>query len=330
MVNFRDNGDIKRILANAFRNNTVSSTTTTPSSSQINVIGDGDISDAYQNWQKEQKETLELAEKSGYKRHLKIEDSQVKNAKLNYNGDVYSIEFNDFNVTIHNKTKDRTITLNLSNLLNGMERKEKVKFMKNIQKLPGEVLEDLAIEVDRINSSQGQDMHTVSSNPEFTAGGYYAGMQDEITTGSQSLVHELGHAVDYQGVGNLDGKNNYSRVEKNQNFKRAFEIGLERFKKAGFKRYDYNNKNTWSSPLEVLSQRSNYCTSNVRELWAELYQALTTGTCKSMNTIIEFFPEAIEEGKKILNEIRAESETARHNTTMRSALNKIRNSHFGL
>lgn len=267
-------------------------------------------------------EIMKQAVANGYKPNLKIENSQVKNDLRT--GDVYSIEYNEFRVTITNKTKNKTTILNLNALLSGMSTEDAVNFMKYIQTLPGEVLEDLAIEADRITSSTGQNMNT-TTNPDFTAGGIYRGGKDNITTSPRHLVHELGHAMDYHGEKNMSGKNNYSRIMKNKKFLEAFEIGLKRFKDAGNKQFDYNDKSTWSSGKKLkfgniqftMTQDSNYCTANPKELWAEIYSALTMGSCSSYNTIVKYFPEAIKVGKEILNEIRNEPEKNRHNSQIR-------------
>ncbi len=266
---------------------------------------------------------MKQAVANGYKSNLKIENSQVKNDLRT--GDVYSIEYNEFRVTITNKTKNKTTILNLGVLLSGMSVRDAVNFMKYIQTLPGEVLEDLAIEADRITSSTGQSMNT-TTNPDFTAGGIYRGGKDNITTSPSHLVHELGHAMDYHGKDNLDGKNNYSRIMKNKKFLEAFEIGLKRFKQAGNKQFDYNDKSTWPKGVKIKvgnkkmtlpDMNSNYCTANPYELWAEIYSALTLGYCNSYHTLTKYFPEALEVGKEILEEIRNESAISRHNSEAR-------------
>lgn len=279
------------------------------------------IFNAYTQRKSDDNRVMELAVKDGYDPYLKIENDQVSN-KL-YEGDVYSVEYNQYHIKITNKTKNYTKTLNLSNLLNGMNDKDKVIFMKKIQTLPGEVLEDLAIEVDRLESSTGKDMHVKPSNPNFEAGGYFKSNNDSITTNESSLVHELGHAVDFYNNGNVSSNNNNSRVLSSPEFKEAFQIGLKRYIDAGNKQFDYNNSSTWTATPFMIFNLSNYCTANEKELWAELYTALTTGTCKSYNTIVTYFPEAIEVGKELLKDMRSENPLSRHYTPTRSLVNKL-------
>ena len=265
---------------------------------------------------KEDEEFLEYAVQNGYNPNLYIENTSVSNNL--YQGDLYSVQYSGYSVKIYNKTKNTTTILNLSNLLVGMSQNDKLNFMKTIQKLPAEVLEDMAIELDCLQSSSGQDMHIIQSNPDFRAGGYYSSSTDSITTNPSSLVHELGHAIDYHGENNMSGKNNMDRITDDSKFKQAFQKGLERYIKAGNKQFDYNDKTTWcKDPIKILKMESNYCTANEKELWAELYTALTTGRCKSYNTIVTYFPEAISVGKELLSSIRAENAGTRHNTPMR-------------
>lgn len=272
-----------------------------------------------QRIQEDDQRFMEYASKNGYNPNLVIANTQVKN-KL-YQGDSYSVKYDGYNITIKNKTKNYTTTLNLANLLRGMSDKEKLEFLKTIQNLPAEVLEDMAAEIEHFNSTNGVDMHTNSSNSDFVAGGFYNPNTDRITTKPQHIVHELGHAIDYQGQYNLNGENNYSKIANNPKFKNAFEIGLERFKKAGNKQYDYDDKKTWPGRFQGEMKRSNYCTANQYELWAELYTALTTGTCRSYRTIVTYFSEAIEIGKELLANTRRQEAEQRHNSPTRIFIN---------
>lgn len=305
------NQDILRLLYNQFVNTVTPNKPTNLQSQNLTSINE---------MLKQDEADMQAAINSGYKPYL-IKTSTIKNTL--YQGDTYVIKFNEYSVTITNKTKNYSKKLNLSNLLRGMNQEDKIAFLKKIQTLPGEVLEDLAVECDIITSSTGHNMNIRPENTGFVAAGYYTGSEDSIVTKPQALVHELGHAVDYQGRGNMSGENNNSAIMKNKDFIKAFNIGLARYKKAGGKQYNYNDNSTWISANDNRAQKSNYCTANPRELWAELYTSMMTGSCKSMNTIITYFPEAIEVGKKFLQKVRTEHSPNRHNTPMREILNSI-------
>lgn len=257
---------------------------------------------AIQDYKKAEQQTLTRAFLAGYKPILFIESSQVSNKY--YKGDEYSIKFNGFAVTIVNKTKNYTKSFSVYNFVMAMPEKDKIEFLKTIQTLPGEVLEDLSIEIDRFNSTTGQNMHTHPDNPDFVAGGFYKPAEDSITTSPKHIVHELGHAIDY----NSDAKSN---AANNKEFKDAFAQELRAYLNAGHVRYDYRDKKTWKNGVPAM-QLSNYCTANEREMFAEIYSLCMTGKCQSANTIAKFFPRTLEIGKKLLAQDRKLANINRH------------------
>lgn len=281
-----------------------------------NVNISGNILMTANKFKKQQEETLKKASRSGYNPNLTIQSSKVENKY--YKGDDYEVNYNGFNVTIKNKTKNYTKTFNIYNYIAGMNENDKIAFLKKIQTLPGEVLEDLSTEIDRLNSSSGQNMHTVQSNPNFVAGGYYRSDTDEITTKPEHIVHELGHAVDYQD-------NKKSIAANDPQFKALFKEELENYIKAGNVRYDYNNDSTRrTNSLDVLMQKSNYCTANEREMFAEIYSMCMTGGCKSAGTITKFFPKTLARGQQLLAQIRTNSAGSRHNSQQRRLMNALK------
>ena len=260
------------------------------------------------NREKENERVLALAVDSGYNPDYVNESSQVKNDY--YQGDEYFVKFDGFNVTIRNKTKNYVKTFNFSNLLVDMPDKEKIKFMKYIQTLPGEVLENIAVELDNLQSSAGQNMHT-HSNQDFVAAGYYTPREDKIVTNPDALVHELGHAVDYRG-----SNNNLSTVSNNKEFKATFQRELQNYIKAGNKQYDYNDRTTWT--------RDNYPTANERELFAESYNLMMTGKSRYKKLILTYFPETFKLAQQIYQQIRTDEDLNRHSTPMRETLNVLK------
>lgn len=270
-------------------------------------------------FQKEAEKTLKNATAKGYNPNLTIQSSRVSNKY--YKGDEYEIHYDGFNVTIKNKNKNYTKTFNIYNYVAGMKENDKIEFLKKIQTLSGEVLEDLSNEIDRLNSATGQDMHTVQSNPNFVAGGYYRSDTDEITTKPKHLVHELGHAVDFNA-------NQKSLAANDPVFKAAFAEELKNYINAGNVRYDYNNNSTGrTSALGVLMQQSNYCTANEREMFAEIYAMCMTGGCKSAGTITKYFPKTLARGQQLLALTRSHSASSRHdspNRRLSSAMNAFK------
>lgn len=268
----------------------------------------------FKRFVEQQENTLKKAEQSGYDSKLTIPSSKISNKY--YQGDDYTVIFDGFNVTLKNKTKNYTKTFNIYNFVSGMDEKDKVEFLKKIQTLPGEVLEDLATEMDRLKSASGQNMHIVSSNPNFTAGGFYSSESDSITTKPKHLVHELGHAVDYNS-------NGISSAANDSAFKALFAEELSNYIKAGNKRYNYNDNSSWASPLDKFAKKSNYCTANEKEMFAEIYDMCMTGDCRSINTITKFFPKTLARGRELLAKIRLNNDEARHNSEIRRIMNSL-------
>ncbi len=264
-------------------------------------------------YREQEEKTLKNAQNAGYNSNLTVQSSQVKNKY--YNGDDYAVTFDGFNVTLKNKTKNYTKTFNIYNFVSSMPEKDKIEFLKKIQTLPGEVLEDLSVEMDRLKSSTGQNMH-INSNPNFTAGGYYSPDNDSITTSPKHIVHELGHAVDYDAKGKSSAANDPT-------FKALFEQEMKQFIQAGNQRYDYNDNSTWANGVETLMKKSNYCTANEREMFAEIYTLCTTGECKSGATITQYFPKTFARGKELLQQARTNNINNRHNSPTRNIINSL-------
>lgn len=262
-----------------------------------------------QKLQEDNKRLLQNAEAQGYNPNLTIENSQVNNQY--YQGDPYSVKYNGLSVTVTNKRTNEKHSFNFSNLLANVSEEEKVEFMKYIQTLPGEVLEDIAIELDNLQGVAGKDMHTRKDNPNFVAGGYYTGNDDAITTSPIHLVHELGHAIDYHG----QAGDNMSVITQDVEVVSTFEQELQAFKDAGNKQYDYNDDSTRIG--------KNYATANVREMFAESYTLMMTGQCKSGDTITKYFPKTFALIQERLASFRQENDLARHSTEGREALNRL-------
>lgn len=266
-----------------------------------------------QDYEKKQEKLLNDAIKQGYDPNLTIENSQVKNKY--YTGDVYSVQYDGLNVTITNKSTNKTHSLNFSNLLKNVSDEEKISFMKYIQTLPGEVLEDMSIELDNLQGVLGQNMNIRPENPKFRAGGYYSGQNDNIVTSPQHLVHELGHAIDYHG----EAKHNMSVITQDVQVLGSFERELKAYKEAGNVQYDYEDESTWKK------DGSNYATANIRELFAESYKLMMTGDCYSKNTIIKYFPKTFALIQDRIANYRQENDLSRHSTPSREFSNKLQN-----
>lgn len=268
------------------------------------------IMPSIQKLKEQEAELLNEAQAQGYNPNLTIENSQVNNKY--YQGDPYYVQYDGLNVTVENKRTNEKHSFSFFNLLANVSDEEKVEFMKYIQTLPGEVLEDISIELDGLEGVLGKDMHTRGDNPNFVAGGYYTNKDDTIVTSPIHLVHELGHAIDYHG----EAGNNISLITRDSEIVSTFEEELEAFKAAGNKQYDYKDDST--------RMPQNYATANVREMFAESYTLMMTGKCKSGNTILKYFPKTFALIQDRLSKYRQEDELARHSTEFRETVRSIK------
>lgn len=246
--------------------------------------------------------TLNEAISLGYNPNFETE-SQVNNKY--HKGDPYSIKFDGFNVSVTNKRNSKTTKFNLYNMVKSMNTTDRIAFLKYIQTLPGEALEDLAIEMYQLNSSTGQNMQTDPNNPSFHAGGYYSSSTDSIVTSPDHLVHELGHAVDYQGIGS-----NNSTVLKNKKFLACFNEELKNFLADGNKQFNKDDKTTWAKGA------SNYCTTNPKEFFAEAYALSMTGKNKCQSVIEKYFPKTFAMAMQILNQDRHKIDAMRNDSAL--------------
>lgn len=263
-----------------------------------------------QQYEEKNKKLLENATKQGYDPNLTIENSQVSNQY--YTGDPYSVQYDGLSVTVENQRTHKKHSFNFSNLLANVSDEEKIAFMKYIQTLPGEVLEDISIELDNLQGVAGKNMRTRNDNPNFVAGGYYTSTTDDIVTKPEHLVHELGHAIDYHG----EAGNNMSVITQDVQVVQTFEEELKAFKEAGNVQYDYKDDSTRLG--------KNYATANIREMFAESYKLMMTGECKSGDTITKYFPKTFALIQDRLARIRQDNDLARHSTEGREIMHKLK------
>lgn len=257
--------------------------------------------------------------------------SQVSNS--NYKGAAYDIKLSGDTLTIKNKTSGRISKIDLKKFLSKCTEFEQAVIKKQlVEVLPGEVLEDLAIESRGVIVSK--DMKTEADNPDFEAAGYYQSFSDTITLGRKGVyniqrgsalefeyessipetyTHELGHAIDYNGyVINTHSSGATS-------FKKTFEKELKAYIEAGKVQYSY--KKGFKVERETINTENDfyyeyntaYATANEKEMFAECYTLMMLGDCQSKDHILKYFPETFNNAQVLLNEIRQKSDTERYN-----------------
>lgn len=231
-----------------------------------------------------------------------------KESKINnkyYSGNNYKVTQNGDNMTILNqKTGEKTI-VDLEKICNGLPIIQKIRVKKAIQNLPAEVIIDISKEVS-FDISDNLGVYRSSFDQIF----------DKIDLGSKfyqcgsaeyTLVHETGHALDYMGY-----VLNTSSVADDTNFMKAYNAELQAFIDAGNERYEEK----WHPLTRTYSPKSgkveNYVTWNEREMFAECYSLLMTGSCTCKNCILTYFPKTLEAAKQHLDYIRSQSDAKRH------------------
>lgn len=236
------------------------------------------------------------------KPNLKIENSQIKNEY--YKSDmIYDVQYNitEFggDITIHNKTTGITRIIDINKLTKNMSEINFCEFLTNIQKQPAEVLEDAAIEFDKLYGFSGNE----GELERIHAGGFYIHWTEEtvINTKMGIHVHELGHAIDF----------NYLLEQcKNSSAFGSFYAAYIKERDEYVKKGNVCATGTESS-INPKDGFDNYCTTNEKEMFAECYTLLMTGNCHSKETILKHFKKTLREAEKLLKEIRKLPEDVR-------------------
>lgn len=240
-----------------------------------------------------------LEEHYGFDKNYKNDNSQVKNE--HYQGANYSVVQKGDVIEITNKDTGKKSRIDFNKLLEGADIKQAVELKSIIQKLPGEVLEDMAAECTNISAEGGSLTNWMLKT--FTTGwmgasGYYNPIYDKISLNRYNpatIVHELGHAI--------DNRNILKYSTQSEEFKKVFEEEMKAYEAAGNKRFD----NTFPGV-------PNYCTLNEKEMFAECYAMLMLGkpSSSSGDLILQYFPKTLEMCKKILQETRNRPPEERH------------------
>ncbi len=244
--------------------------------------------------------------------YFRSEVSQVKNE--HYAGVPYYVELEDSFMRGTNSHTGRNFDINLDELLELVDAKNKPGLKTILTGLSGEVLEDLSIETTHITHAKD----TVSDIISGTAGGYHP-QKDRLGTISNHkiLVHELGHALD--NIRFDDGMRD-SLSTRDEKFKAAFKQEVEAYEAAGNSRYKVIIKDRRIANI----QNANYCTRSEQEMFAECYSLLMTGDCASKNVLLRYFPKTLEQAQNLIGQIRAMPDEKRHiHNRMQSGLDRV-------
>lgn len=208
---------------------------------------------------------------------------QVKNKY--HEGDEYKVKWKGEKIYITNtNTKEKSV-IDTQKIVQNFPKAMQYWFLIRLQNLPGEVLMDMANEADYTDIA-------VSS----TADGSYNIDNDMInlldgTFSTGTIVHELGHALD--------------NIFQNNKFSSETSEILSSFEEESMK-------------YKGSSDLSDYCTTNVREFFAEAYTLMMLGEdYRAAKTIENNFPRTFALLKDLLEEIRRLPKEYRHRQDIR-------------
>lgn len=232
----------------------------------------------------------------GYVENYRNDNADVKNEW--HIGDPYSVAQDGDNLIAVNQKTGLTSIINLEEYLQNFDLNEKAKMKSLIQKLPGEVIEDLAVEMHHLDGKNTleerfidrplEKIANLTGISDFERGGYYDPLFDAITIkniDTRTIVHELGHAVDHCRLS--------YQTDFDQQFDKVFDKEMEIYKQKGNKTFSYHKSNGAA-----------YCTANKKEMFAECYTLLMTGEDKSKDCILEHFPETLNVVRQMIIEQR--------------------------
>lgn len=230
-----------------------------------------------------------------YQENLIMNNQQIVNDQCDYIGDIYYVEWNKNNVLIKSNTDSKIYQIDLNKILNSYDNIEKFLIIGQLQSLPAEVLVDLSIEISSINKDVNR----------FMATGVYRSKDDSISydfSDIQTLVHEIGHAVDYTFYKKTVWydyeytNSNLNSAVNNKEFMEAYQQEINNYINSGHSTFDPEEPNK--------EELYNYATYDEREMFAECYTLLTTGNCSSKDCLLKYFPQTIMEAKNHLKIIR--------------------------
>lgn len=250
--------------------------------------------------------------------------SSVQNS--NYRGANFTVSLNGTEINIKNSAGE-TSSIDLADLLENTTIYERAALEKTISELPGEVLWDLSKECSKMKVNDNSYM----TYDNVREAGHYSPRDDDITIIDAGLynfpnilskdmkksfdatylreivIHELGHAIDYNGYLN-------NSPSSENSFKDTFEQELKGYLAAGKVQYKYEPDFTKIVDIDQgIDYNTCYATANEQEMFAECYTLLMNGDCQSKNHIEKYFPKTLQAAKALLQEIRNKNDFERHN-----------------
>ena len=214
-----------------------------------------------------------------------------------FNGKKFQTKFSEDNISVENLTDKKTTSLDLNKLFKDCTDEEKKAFIEKLKSFNGQILFDIASELDDIKHKD-KSLYISAKNLIYKVlfingrtEGAYSKMTNELFATENTMIHELGHALDNTSTKSNPLMNLVFGLTsaKNKNFKQTFETELENFE----------------STAEEKNLEKPYAATVPDEFLAESYDMLMTGDCSSGLTVLEYFPESFIESAKHIEWVRS-------------------------
>lgn len=221
----------------------------------------------------------------------KVESSRVENEYYT-STDEYSIEYNGPIVNLYNKTTSQKYRINLKTFTEDSE----VPLIKlnELQSLPGEVLENIVIELNSLKRANKETFgRSVSAIDGFYSSRNIIYLKKYAY--AKTLIHELAHAIDHSSLG-------IEYFTDKDKFKKAYDNFIEKYTSSGQK--VFTEPSFWR--VLTANPKANYATYNEKEAFAISMEVLMGAReDKFAKWLKENAPELIEASKELYLKIRA-------------------------
>lgn len=268
----------------------------------------------------------EITEKDFYKKIYNVQSS-FKNDKsqviynengINYTGNIYSITGTDNQITVTNKSNNKTTHIDLDFLLRDINSTEiKENLIGVIQQLPGEALEDLSKEITQIELKPDLDEEELG---EFNNDGIYLNPGNKSINNQKELkraiLHEIGHSIEDTPAGDelyekgVTASFNKELSTFNQKVGASYDdVGLSRY--SALIKEKINN-----------TAESGYGAKDENENFAERYTQIMNGSSDSQ-AIFNYFPKTGATQLKQIQKVRTQSRSKRMDTDANYRLDRV-------
>ncbi len=203
-----------------------------------------------------------------------------------YHGKSYKVKFNGYKAVITDVAKKTSVCIDLDKILS-MGSRNKIDFAKTLQKLPGEILLILAKECnhlyDRNDDSEmfyklGKLTTGFAYSKSFNSAGYATPLHNITAQNHKdTIVHELGHLIDYYMGG--------CKFSWNIKYRRTYE----------------KEQDAYISKIGEEAQRA-YHSESAGELFSEVVRGILTNDKSLCKQIRKDFPQSFDNAVKCYKE----------------------------